>query len=571
MTGSLIRAVGTVTFKNHLGPLAIVGCGGATLFLSGSLLWSGGLALDEVGIGVMAAMVAIPPALSGWDALLHRLSVDNTIRRPEGWEAKPNVIACVAGFAMAALTALPAAFLHGRHTGHRVHVSFYPGLVATLTCLGAYYVVTEGILRRSLDHLPYLRDTGPGRVVRDLFAEAGARTSDDDDRKEKANRSINRLVSPTEPASDADADDEMPSPSRGRAKRVVPPLFVLVMSVFLLGAFAGVAAGHPIVRPAAVVNAIRAMDPFAGKSSAGNGNSSSSTIVPSSNPTSAEAPKGPSSSPGANQPSSGAPADSPPQTTGTPTSKCVSGVYGSLLSEFETIDSSIHDASRNAAAVATVLTNVGTNLTGCPDGTIRRSGNFVVVGLNLPGAAPFEVVVTDGGVATLIDPDAISGLASEISDPTLLGISGMWANASLTNTVNRRSFVYLLNYENGTTRLLVRTAPQQQFLLIPASVTDLATMLAPGQGYLTVNAVSALSYHVTVTGASGDIIKSDDITIHLPKLYATDTSGGKAYLASTSPEIESLLQVYAFGSNYMAYATQICNLGIYHNVCPGFP
>jgi hypothetical protein len=251
---------------------------------------------------------------------------------------------------------------------------------------------------------------------------------------------------------------------------------------------------------------------------------------------------------------------------------CDSDLDASLLSEFEEIGESSVTAPRYAAVTQKVIDNVGPTITGCPQKLPTITDNFIAVPLTLPdGKGGFEVVVTQGGKATLIDPGAIASLNPQLSNPTLLSVDGMYANSSLTDATDRRAFLYVLGYENGTSRLLLRTAPQNSFLLLPTSVTDIASAFATEEkGYLTIRKQGD-TFAATVNNSADGTDTTDLITYFPIAGDATDKAPGVvgvAYEDSVSPDIQSLLSTgYPYASNYMANATDLCGPLARHEAC----
>jgi hypothetical protein len=201
-----------------------------------------------------------------------------------------------------------------------------------------------------------------------------------------------------------------------------------------------------------------------------------------------------------------------------------------------------------------LLDNFDVQITGCPGPTPLDIGNFVLIPLRQGASdvAPFAVLLNPDGAATLVDPAAISALSIQATNLNLVAVRGMWANAPTTDPTNRRSFLYELEYENGSDALLIRTVPQTTFLWVPTSVTDLATTLAAGRGYLQISQTSDTGYQVNVLSlVTNEIVESEQVTFDVSNGAASASGMSPAYLDSTSPNMSRFLMSYPNGSDYM--------------------
>jgi len=240
-----------------------------------------------------------------------------------------------------------------------------------------------------------------------------------------------------------------------------------------------------------------------------------------------------------------------------PPAPCASDLTSTLLTEFRAYSPAADRAPMYTVAVAHVIDAIGPQFTGCPASSVTGMGNFMVVSLKRTQGNPFEVVITFGGQATLIDPTAITPLSAVLADPTLIGVSGMWANASLADAGNRRAFLYVLSYENGSDRLMLRTAPQPSFEVLPAPVSDLASEFGSGRGYLEVQKEGATTYLVKAFDLVGNQVGQETIVVDGDG-NATASGYEPAYPASTSPQLPGLLDKYPNGSEYMANGDSLC-------------
>jgi hypothetical protein len=427
-------------------------------------------------------------------------------------------IAFVVGLAFTTASLAVVTQYSSNHLKHRPPA--WPGLVADVIFITSY-VVTDEYLRDRYG-TPFLRTTKP---VQFLLANAWENNDAQED-DSSVHQVMDRIFGGPRIGT--------PAVASSHTKK---PLIMAIIPLFSLGAFSGVADGKTVPQWAeshtyrALANAIE-------------GGKNSTSPPTTTTPTSTTTTTAPSANVGGGLPTP-APTTTTTLSSPTPNAYCESDIYAILRK---------HLPQEAALTVTSLLDNFDVQITGCPGPTPLDIGNFVLIPLRQGASdvAPFAVLLNPDGAATLVDPAAISALSIQATNLNLVAVRGMWANAPTTDPTNRRSFLYELEYENGSDALLIRTVPQTTFLWVPTSVTDLATTLAAGRGYLQISQTSDTGYQVNVLSlVTNEIVESEQVTFDVSNGAASASGMSPAYLDSTSPNMSRFLMSYPNGSDYM--------------------
>jgi hypothetical protein len=213
-----------------------------------------------------------------------------------------------------------------------------------------------------------------------------------------------------------------------------------------------------------------------------------------------------------------------------------------------------------AQAAASAIEAQGLDITGCPGAKPITVGNFTVVPLQSRGPRPSYVALDRRGIATVVEPalfpvlgepdaSAAGGFRGALASPDLITIDGPYANAArpteatpLEERDDRKAFIVVLNYRNGSCGAAVRTEPQKQYIRLEPGVTNVVASFATARGFVLVTPTAA---GYTVQAYDVDHGFQDEIFVAFNNMIATaDVPAGlRASAESTDPcELGQLLE-----------------------------
>lgn len=226
-----------------------------------------------------------------------------------------------------------------------------------------------------------------------------------------------------------------------------------------------------------------------------------------------------------------APALSGPVPTPAPAPGPVLAVDVCGADPYEVLSALLGPSRRDLTDAATaVLGPLGYDVTGCPGGELLRVGALTVIPLRAVLGRPSSyVVLDDKGRASVVGPEAFSVFGrpdptvsggftgGALTAPSVVRIEGPYANAAIPgeNTPveqrdDRKAYLYVLHLADGSCSAALRTEPQKQFVLLPASVSAIAGAFAVEHGFILVTPVGVM-FRVEAYDADTGFV--DDLTI----------------------------------------------------------